>query len=278
MSSHDAPLTVVASLLHGSRVHAAALRCACTLGLVGVAALLVVGCGDRASGGGAAVSTQTVAATRPATTPRRVELVVRSRAQRLAKLRPPIVSKPIALTAKRRRETVTYALRHYGLRTDRLRRPHVIVEHYTETPSFASTYRIFAPDTPDVELHELPGLCAQFVVDRDGTIYQLTPIEFMCRHTVGLNYTAIGIEHVAYSDEQVLTNTAQIRASLQLTRWLRCRERIATKNIIGHNESLSSPYHHENVARVRNQTHADWPQSDMQIYRRKLAALGPCPS
>ena len=34
------------------------------------------------------------------------------------------------------------------------------------------------------------------MIDRDGTIYQLVPLAIMCRHTVGLNYTAIGIEHV----------------------------------------------------------------------------------
>ena len=99
----------------------------------------------------------------------------------------------------------------------------------------------------------------------------------MCRHTVGLNYTAIGIEHVGSSDQEVLSDPAQMRASLRLTRWLRCRSHIPLKDVIGHNESLSSPYHHENVARLRSQTHADWVRADMQIYRRKLAALGPCP-
>jgi N-acetyl-anhydromuramyl-L-alanine amidase AmpD len=195
----------------------------------------------------------------------------------LAKLRPPIVQKPIELTAKRKQEMVEYAFRHYGIRSATLTRPKVIVEHYTVTPDVQSTYDVFAPDQPDVELNELPGLCSQFVIGRDGTIYQLTPLSFMCRHTVGLNYTALGIEHVGSSDEEILSNPAQMRASLRLTRWLRCRSHIAVKNVIGHNESRSSPYHHENVARLRSQTHADWVRADMDIYRRKLAALGPCP-
>ena len=45
------------------------------------------------------------------------------------------------------------------------RNPHVIVEHYTAGNSFSSAYNTFAPDTPDVELHELPGVCAHFVID-----------------------------------------------------------------------------------------------------------------
>ena len=44
--------------------------------------------------------------------------------------------------------------------------------------------------------------------------------------------------------------------------------------MIGHNESLSSPYHRENVASLRNQTHADWTHTDMKTYRSKLSALG----
>jgi beta-N-acetylhexosaminidase len=92
----------------------------------------------------------------------------------------------------------------------------------------------------------------------------------MCRHTVGLNDTAIGIEHAGFSDQEVLSNAAQMDASLALTRWLQCRYGITTANVIGHNESLSSPYHHENVAALRTQTHQDFVKADMDVYRRRL--------
>jgi N-acetylmuramoyl-L-alanine amidase len=191
--------------------------------------------------------------------------------------RPSIVQNPIPFGARRKAEMVAYAMRHYGLRTYRLIDPHVIVIHYTETPDFQSTYNTFAPDVRDSELHELPGTCAHFVIDRDGSIHQLVPLGIMCRHTVGLNWTAIGIEHVAYSDAQVLDDRRQIDASLHLARWLRCRYRIAVANVIGHNESLQSPYHHENVVSLRTQTHSDFNHADMQTYRRRLRALGGCP-
>src|SRR6202035_567491 len=123
-----------------------------------------------------------------------------------------------------------------------------------------------APDHPDSELHELPNTCAHFVVDRSGTIYQLVPIAIMCRHTVGLNYTAIGIENVGYSDREILSHTAEMRASLGLTRWLRCEYRISIANVIGHNESLSSPYHRENVPNLPTQTHEDWRPADLDVY------------
>ncbi|TMK40147.1 MAG: N-acetylmuramoyl-L-alanine amidase [Actinobacteria bacterium] len=189
--------------------------------------------------------------------------------------RPRIVDRLIPFPAKRRREMVAYARRHYGISTYRLTDPHVIVEHYTETSDFSATYSTFAPDVPDSELHELPGVCSHFVVDRDGTIYRLVPTTIMCRHTVGLNYTAIGIEHVGFSDAQILHDARQMRSSLALTRWLRCRGHIRIRDVIGHNESLSSPYHHERVAALRGQTHDDWKRADMDTYRRRLARL-PC--
>ena len=100
---------------------------------------------------------------------------------------PPIVQKPIPFGAARRAETAAYAKRHYGLATWQLQGPHVIVEHYTATDSFSSVWNTFAANTPDPELGDLPGTCAHFVIDRDGTIYQLVPLTIMCRHTVGLN-------------------------------------------------------------------------------------------
>jgi N-acetylmuramoyl-L-alanine amidase-like protein len=190
-------------------------------------------------------------------------------------LRPPIVQKPIPFGAARKRETAAYARRHYGLDTYRLRDPHVIVEHLTVTSSIQATYNTFAPDVPDVELHELPGVCSHFVVGRDGTIVQFVALGIMCRHTVGLNWTAIGIEHVGSRDSDLLGDRAQLRASLRLTRWLRCRYGIKVRDVIGHNESLSSPYHRENVARLRRQTHADLATPAMRRYRAMLRAL-PC--
>ena len=192
--------------------------------------------------------------------------------------KPPIVWDPIPFGAQRKAEMAAYAERHYGLNTYRLVNPHVIVIHFTETPDFQSTFNTFAPDTPDSELHELPNTCAHFVIDRDGVIHQLVPLGIMCRHTVGLNWTAIGIEHVAYSDQQVLDDPRELSASLALVHWLRCRYGIKIADVIGHNESLSSPYHHENVAALRTQTHNDFSRADMDVYRARLAALGGCPA
>jgi len=187
--------------------------------------------------------------------------------------KPAIVVKPIPFGAARRAETAAYSRRHYGKSTWRLAHPRVIVEHYTASNSFSSTYSAFSSDVPDSELHELPGTCAHFVIDTDGTIYQLVRLDTICRHTVGLNSTAIGIEHVGMSDGQVLGDSAQMRSSLRLTAWLQWRFGIKLRNVIGHNESLTSPFHHELYAAWRCQTHGDWTHADMDVYRGRLRGL-----
>ena len=184
--------------------------------------------------------------------------------------RPRIVWRGIPFGATRRRQMRAYARRHYGLDTAALRDPKVIVEHFTASGSFSSAFNTFAANAPDVELHERPGVCAHFVVDRDGTIYQLVSLRLMCRHTVGLNDVAIGIEHVGFSDAEILGRPAQLRASLRLTRWLRGRHGIRRRDVIGHAESLSSPYHHERIARLRTQTHSDFARPAMRRYRGRL--------
>ncbi len=186
--------------------------------------------------------------------------------------KPHIVWKPIPFGPQRKAEMAAYAQRHYGIRSWRLH-PKVIVEHFTGSDSFSSAWNTFAANTPDPELGELPGTCAHFIVDRDGTIYQLVRLTVMCRHTVGLNYVALGIENVGTSDGEILRDRAQLRSSLALAAWLVGRFHIRIRNVIGHSESLSSPYHRELYKPWAHQTHGDWKHLDMDVFRSKLRAL-----
>jgi beta-N-acetylhexosaminidase len=190
--------------------------------------------------------------------------------------RPPIVNRPIPFGPKRKREMAAYSRRHYGQAEWRLRQPRVIVEHMAQTATAGAVYNTFAPDVADVELGELPNVCAHFVVGPSGRIYKLVNLRTRCRHTVGLNWTAIGIEHAGYADSDVLDDRRRRRASLWLTQYLRCRFQIRLADVIGHNESLGSPFHHELVPSLRRQTHGDWTHSSMRAYRQRLARMGPC--
>jgi hypothetical protein len=93
----------------------------------------------------------------------------------------------------------------------------------------------------------------------------------MCRHTIGLNHTAIGIEHVGVSDRDVMGRARQLRASLRLTAWLQERFGIDRRDVIGHAESLSSPHHDERVRALRRRTHGDFAPATMRRYRRLLS-------
>ncbi|MEP7060727.1 MAG: peptidoglycan recognition family protein [Actinomycetota bacterium] len=199
-------------------------------------------------------------------------------------LKPHIVQRYIPFGQKRKGQMAAYSKRHYGTRTYQLTDPHVVVEHYTDGNSWQSAWNYFAANVPD--LGERPGVCSQFIIGKKGTIFQTVPLGIRCRHAVGLNYTAFGIEHVGTSDKQVLNDAAQMRSSLQLTLWLMAKYDIQVRNVIGHNENRNSPYHHELYPSWRCQTHSDFVRRDMQTYRGLLkdkakaagVPIGPKPS
>ena len=185
-----------------------------------------------------------------------------------ATLRPDIVWDPIPFPERRRQQMGAYSQRHYGTWAWRLTHPRVIVEHFTDGDSYQGAWNTFASNA--VHLGEKPGTCAHFVIDTDGAIYQLVNLKTRCRHAIGLNDRSIGIEHVGRSARGILDNAAMMASSLRLTLWLRARFAIQNRNVIGHAESLMSPYHHELYASWRCQTHADWLHPFMQIYRSRL--------
>ena len=198
-------------------------------------------------------------------------------AQARGKVNPPRISKrTIPFGPKRKWQMAAYSKRHYGERQWRLKKPNVIVQHYSVTPTISALFNTFASNRPDPEFGELPNVCAHFGVARSGRIFQFVGLGTRCRHTVGLNHTAIGIEHVGYSDGEVLSNAAQMRGSIKLTRWLRCRYDIPIKDVIGHNESLRSRYHRERVKEMKRVTHGDFKRKSMDRYRRQLRRTGTC--
>lgn len=171
-----------------------------------------------------------------------------------------------------------YSKRHYGKREWRLRKPKTIVEHYAVASTIQQVIAAFVPNRPDPEFHETPNVCAHFVVSGQGRVVQLVPVGIRCRHTVGLNHVAIGIEHTGFSDGDVLNNPKQMAASIRLTKWLRCRYDIPLLDVIGHAESLGSRYHRELVPAMKNQTHGDFRHTSMRRYRKALHSAGRCPA
>ena len=175
----------------------------------------------------------------------------------------------------RRRQMAAYSLRHYGASRWRLR-PRVIVLHYTAGSTYRGARALFVANTPN--LGELPGVAAHFVIDKDGTIYQLVPLYVRVRHAIGLNHRALAIEFVQeggpgphWADAQILARKPQMRAALRLVHYLQARYGIRLGNVIGHAMANDSPYFRDLLG-WRND-HTDWLAADVRIFRTRLAAL-----
>jgi N-acetylmuramoyl-L-alanine amidase len=190
--------------------------------------------------------------------------------------KPEIRKMPIPYTKKRKRDMAAYSKRHYGAYKWRLLNPKLIVIHYAVAGSIGTIFNSFAPNRPDVEFGELPGVCTHYAVGAGGGAVKFVPPTIRCRHVVGLNHVAIGIEHVGFSDSDILNRPAELNGSLRLVQWLRCRFGIPVSGVIGHNESLSSPYYRELDPRFKGKTHGDFDRASMERYRGELEKLGAC--
>ena len=168
-----------------------------------------------------------------------------------------------------------YSRRHYGVSSWRLK-PSMIVMHFTETDTASAARNTFANDSPN--LGELPGTCTHFIVAQNGEVWQIVPTTIRCRHTIGLNDRAIGIEMVqrtygngsAWADRQILGRTAQIGALLALIRSLQHDYGISTSNVIGHATANQTPQFRD-LEGWRND-HTDWQAQDVLEVRRRLSA------
>ena len=188
--------------------------------------------------------------------------------------RPPTKWDPISYGKDRKRQMAGYSKRHYGKREWRLRKPRAVVLHYTAGSTYASAWSTFDANTPS--LGERPGVCAQFVVDRDGTIYQLTRLGVRCRHTIGLNHVSLGIEMVQpdlgnphRTAQAILDRKRQARSAVRLAAWIKSRYGIRMSNVIGHGMANDSPLF-EDKQGWRND-HTDWLPPEVRTFRKRIS-------
>ena len=149
-----------------------------------------------------------------------------------------IINKPISYSAERIQLSLEYLQEHHGLtqKTPTIV-PKMIVLHYTAGGTVESNYKYFNKTHLESARNTLKkqstlNVSSQFIIDRDGTIYQLMEPTQFARHTIGLNYCAIGIENIG-SKKQPLTEK-QIEANAELVRYLTKKYKI--EYLIGHSE------------------------------------------
>ena len=116
--------------------------------------------------------------------------------------------------------TSAYSSRHYGKSGFRLTDPQMVVVHYTAIANLQDTLKFFKPSElnrafrRDIASGGEVNVSAHYLVDSDGRLYQLAPEDVICRHTIGFNYTAIGIENIAADATQLSDLQAQATAGL----------------------------------------------------------------
>lgn len=152
-----------------------------------------------------------------------------------------IVKKPVTFNKQRVQLSLQYLKERHGIETKQLNiDPKMIVVHYTVAPTLESTMNVFQNPQLASYRTQITGasslnVSAQFVVDRDGTVYQILPDETtFARHVIGLNYCALGIENVGDAKENPLT-AAQLQANINLITYLK-KKYDGIEYLIGHQE------------------------------------------
>jgi N-acetyl-anhydromuramyl-L-alanine amidase AmpD len=115
--------------------------------------------------------------------------------------------------------------------------PKMVVLHWTAIPDIERTFNAFySPTLPEarksISSASTLNVSSQFLIDRDGTIFQLLPDTVFARHVIGLNHCAIGVENVG-SNKNPLTR-AQLKANEDLVRYL--NKKYDIDYLIGHYE------------------------------------------
>ena len=149
-----------------------------------------------------------------------------------------IIQLPINYSKERTELSIEYLKNRHGItQSTPVIKPVMIVLHFTDGGTIKSIHDYF--NSPTIEDSRsinkrvsALNVGSQFLIDRDGKIYQLMPDNYLARHAIGLNYCAIGVENIG-SDKNPLTEE-QVIANASLVRHLTKKYKI--EYLIGHSE------------------------------------------
>ena len=149
-----------------------------------------------------------------------------------------IIQLPINYSKERTALSIEYLKNRHGItQSTPIINPIMVILHFTDGGSIKSIQNYF--NSPTIEDSRqinkrvsALNVGSQFLIDRDGKIYQLMPDNYLARHAIGLNYCAIGVENIG-SDKNPLTEE-QVVANAGLVRHLAKKYKI--EYLIGHSE------------------------------------------
>jgi len=185
------------------------------------------------------------------------------------------------VSARRLELTRVYARTHYGIDSAALKAPQLIVIHDTEIGTLEGAFAAFAPDALPAARAEIAAggevnVGVHFVVDRDGKVYSLLPLDVMGRHTIGFNHVSIGIENVAKTPADLTDAQAAVDAALVS---LLVQRVPSIRYLIGHHEYRYPGRPHDTLYKELDPSYAPTKKSDpgpdfMRRLRARLAAAG----
>jgi len=148
---------------------------------------------------------------------------------------------PINFGEKRIELTKEYIKNHYGLDVKDIKIvPKIVLVHYTAVETFEDSLKRFKSQTlptdrPDISKASALNVSTHFMVERDGTIHQLMPLNFMARHVIGLNYSSIGIENVGGAGYKQDLTVEQLLANIFIVNYLK-KKFPTIEYVVGHHE------------------------------------------
>lgn len=148
-----------------------------------------------------------------------------------------IHEKPVINNDERKQLSLEYLRMRHGINKEQATiEPKMVVVHWTEIYSLESTFDAFnsprLSGRANLQTASNLNVLAHFLVDRDGTVFRLIPDTLFARHTIGLNYMAIGIENIGGSKAPL--TQAQVKSNAELIDYLSRKYNI--EYVIGHHE------------------------------------------
>jgi N-acetyl-anhydromuramyl-L-alanine amidase AmpD len=189
---------------------------------------------------------------------------------------PQAVQRPI-FDAERLQLTLDYARHHYGEESAVLSKPQMIVVHFVTIPTLQKSLDFFRPARIDHQVRrDIAGggevnVSVHYLVDRDGTLYQLAAEDILCRHIIGFNHSAIGIENVAVNANDL--TEAQLAANAALISRIVQRQP-SIRYLLGHHEYRDRTLPHYQLYREVDPTYRFTNKVDPgPLFMTKLRAL-----
>jgi N-acetylmuramoyl-L-alanine amidase len=148
---------------------------------------------------------------------------------------------PINFGEERIKLTKEYIKNHYALDVADIKIvPKIVLVHYTAIEGFEKSLARFTQETlpndrPEIANASTLNVSTHFMVERDGTIHQLMPLDFMARHVIGLNYSSIGIENVGGEGYVQDLTVEQLLANIFIVKYLK-KKFPSIEYVVGHHE------------------------------------------